>query len=64
VNGQVYLRIGHKYQSCKAYQIQLGSIDNSIWQNVDVSGVTEITGLWSEYGIEPGTGRASEGEKV
>jgi hypothetical protein len=42
----------------------LGSIDNSIWQNVDVSGVTEITGLWSEYGIEPGTGRASEGEKV
>jgi hypothetical protein len=57
-SSMAYVTIGHKYQQCRSYQINLSGKDTGMWTTqVQPSGVTEIMGLWSEFGIETGTGR-------
>ena len=64
-SGVTYLTIGHKYQQCRAYQIQLSGKDTNIWSyQVYPIGVSEILGLWTEFGIEPGTGRGRNEGKI
>lgn len=64
-SAMVYLTIGHKYQQCRSYQINLFGKDSNIWSYlVQPQGVYEILGLWSELGIEGGTGRGRDESKV
>ena len=53
-----YLQIGHINPICSAYQIQLSSSDPTDYAYAaNVFGVYGIVGIWSELGVEAGTGR-------
>lgn len=58
-SGITYLQVGHINPICSAYQIQLSSSDQTDYDyyGSSVTGVYGIVGLWSELGVEPGTGR-------
>ena len=60
-----YVMVGHQYQACRGFQIQMSSSDVNAWRyDVDPSGIYELLGWWSEFGIEPGTGRLPADNKI
>jgi hypothetical protein len=63
--GNVWLTIGHKYQQCRGYQLKFASTDSQVYSSTAIIwGVTEFVGVWSELGIEPGTGRGKAASKI
>jgi hypothetical protein len=57
-NDLTYLQVGHVNPICSAYQIQLSSSDSTSYgYTFSPTGVYGIVGIWSELGVEQGTGR-------
>jgi hypothetical protein len=64
-SSMTYVTIGHKYQQCRSYQFNFSGKDTGAWTTqVQPTGVYEIMGLWTEFGIESGTGRGQNEGKL
>jgi hypothetical protein len=61
----LYLKAGHATQQCRSMMIRLASADTQAWaDDHDVTGVYEIDGFECELGVQRGTGRLAEGNRI